>query len=319
VLLAGLALNVAASLGAIAASSIGVLIGARMLQAMGASAGIVIGRAIIRDLFDRERSAAMLGLVTTAMVVAPMVSPLIGGLLVTWVAWEAIFIFVAALSAIVFAWAFIVLPETHAPSAGQTARDLLKDWRELLRHRKFYGYVLCAALTSAPFYTVVGGAPHVIVTLMQRTPAEYGMWFALGSLGYMSGNFTVSRLSERIGINTLIWTGILIEIIGAVISVLLVIYTPQWGPFIIFGPQYIISYGNGLALATSIAGAVSIRPRAAGSASGLTGFTQTAVGAMATQAVSFALVGATTALPVAWMVLAVAALGAVAYVGLVKK
>src|SRR3954452_8237565 len=69
VLLAGLALNVAASLAAIAANSIGLLIGARMLQAIGASAGIVIGRAIIRDLFDRERSAAMLGLVTTAMVV----------------------------------------------------------------------------------------------------------------------------------------------------------------------------------------------------------------------------------------------------------
>jgi len=319
VLLAGLALNVAASLGAIAANSIGVLIGARMLQAMGASAGIVIGRAIIRDLFDRERSAAMLGLVTTAMVVAPMVSPLIGGLLVTWLAWEAIFIFVAALSAVVFTWALIVLPETHKPSAGQTARDLFKDWRELLQHRRFYGYVLCAALTSAPFYTVVGGAPHVIVTLMHRTPAEYGMWFALGSFGYMTGNFTVSRLSERVGINALIWAGILIEIAGAAISVLLVIYTPDWGPFIIFGPQYLISYGNGLALATSLAGAVSIRPQAAGSASGLTGFTQTAIGAVATQAVSFALVGATTAMPVALMVLAVSALSAVAYVGLVRR
>jgi MFS transporter, DHA1 family, multidrug resistance protein len=319
VLLAGLALNVAASLAAIAANSIGLLIGARMLQAVGASAGIVIGRAIIRDLFDRERSAAMLGLVTTAMVVAPMVSPLIGGLLLIALGWEAIFIFVALLSGIVFTWALVILPETHPPGPGQSARELLKDRRELLRHRKFYGYIFCAALTSAPFYTAVGGAPHVIVTLMHRTPAEYGMWFALGSFGYMSGNFTVSRLSERFGIDILIAVGIGVQIAGAAISLLLVLYAWELGPFIIFGPQFLISYGNGLSLPTSIAGAVSIRPRAAGSASGLTGFTQTALGAIATQGVSFALVGAITALPMAWMMLAVAALGGAAYAGLVRR
>jgi MFS transporter, DHA1 family, multidrug resistance protein len=319
VLLAGLALNVAASLAAMAAHSIGFLIAARVVQAVGASSGIVVGRAIIRDLFERERSAAMLGLITTAMVVAPMVSPLIGGLLVTGFGWEAIFVFIALMSAAVCAWAFIVLPETHPPGAVPAGGVLVKDWRELLRHRKFYGYVLCAALTSAPFFTVVGGAPHVIVTLMHRTPAEYGMWFALGSLGYMSGNFTVSRLSERLGIDALIWAGILVEIVGAAISVALVAYAWELGPFIIFGPQFIISYGNGLVLPTSIAGAVSIRPHAAGSASGLTGFAQMATGAAATQGVSFALAGAADAMPMAWMVLAVPALAAVAYVGLVRR
>src|SRR5689334_16838264 len=124
VLLAGLALNVGASIAAIAAQSIAMLIAARMLQAIGASAGIVIGRAIVRDLFARERAAAMLGLVTTAMVVAPMVAPLIGGLLVTGFGWEAIFVCMATLSALVFIWAFAVLPETHAPRAHERARLL---------------------------------------------------------------------------------------------------------------------------------------------------------------------------------------------------
>jgi len=261
----------------------------------------------------------MLGLVTTAMVVAQMVSPLIGGLLLITLGWEAIFVFVALLSGIVFTWALIVLPETHPPGPGQSARELLKDWRELIQHRKFYGYIFCAALTSAPFYTAVGGAPHVIVTLMHRTPAEYGMWFALGSLGYMSGNFTVSRLSERFGVDILIAAGIAVQIFCAAISLLLVLYAWELGPFIIFGPQFLISYGNGLALPTSIAVAVSIRPHAAGSASGLTGFTQTALGAIATQGVSFALVGAVDAMPMAWMMLAVVVLGWAAYVGLVRR
>ncbi len=319
VLLAGLALNVAASLGAMAATSIGPLIGARMLQAIGASAGIVIGRAIIRDLFERERSAAMLGLVTTAMVVAPMVSPLVGGLLLTGFGWEAIFVFVALVSGIVFVWALIVLPETHPPDDAQAAGLLMKEWRELARHRKLYGYVLCAAAASAPFFTAIGGAPHVVVSLMHRSPAEYGMWFALGSLGYMSGNFTVSRLSERLGVDSLIGAGMAIEIIGAAISTLMVAFAWEWGPVIIFGPQFLISYGNGLVLPTAIAGAVSIRPQAAGSASGLTGFTQMAVGAVSTQTVSFALAGATTAMPMAWMILTVTVLGSVAYVGLVRQ
>ena len=314
VLLAGLALNVFASVAAIGANSIALLIAARMLQAVGASAGIVIGRAIIRDLFERERSAAMLGLVTTAMVVAPMVSPALGGVLVTTWGWEAIFICIAVLSGIVLVWAVIVLPETHPPGDAVDARVLLRDWRELFRHRKFYGFVLTGALASAPFFTVIGGGPHVVVNLMHRSPTEYGLWFAVGSIGYMSGNFTVSRVSERFGIEALIAIGTLIEIFGAAISLLLVVYAWELGPFVIFGPQLIISYGNGLVLPTAIAGAISIRPQAAGSASGLMGFTQMALGAAATQVVPFTLIGAETALPMAWMVLAVALSCGAAYV-----
>ena len=305
VLLAGLALNVGASVAAIAANSIALLIAARMLQAVGASAGIVIGRAIIRDLFERERSAAMLGLVTTAMVVAPMVSPGIGGVLVTNFGWESIFICIAILSGVVLVWAMIVLPETHPPGEVAGSAVLLKEWRELFRHRKFYGFVLSGALASAPFFIVIGGGPHVVVNLMHRSPTEYGLWFALGSVGYMAGNFTVSRLSERLGVEALIASGALIEIVGAAISLLLVVYAWELGPFVIFGPQLIMSYGNGLVLPSAIAGAISVRPQAAGSASGLLGFTQMALGAAATQIVPFALAGAETALPMAWMVLVV--------------
>jgi DHA1 family bicyclomycin/chloramphenicol resistance-like MFS transporter len=314
VLLAGLALNVGASVAAIAANSITLLIAARMLQAVGASAGIVIGRAIIRDLFDRDRSAAMLGLITTAMVVAPMVAPALGGVLVTSFGWHAIFICIAILSAAVLVWAMVILPETHAPGDVVGAGALLKEWRELFRRRTFYGFVLAGALASSPFFTVIGGGPHVVVSQMHRSPTEYGLWFAVGSIGYMSGNFTVSRLSERLGVETLIASGALIEIVGAAISVLLVVYAWELGPFVIFGPQLVISYGNGLVLPSAIAGAISIRPQAAGSASGLLGFTQMALGAAATQIVPFTLEGAETALPMAIMVLAVAVGCGAAYV-----
>ena len=215
VVLAGLTLSVAASLAAIAASSIDALIMARVIQAIGASTGIVIGRAIIRDLYERERAAAMIGLVTTAMVIAPMISPLIGGILDTAFGWEAIFLFIAAFSGVVLLWAVFVLPETRPASVAQTPGMLIEQWRALIGSAKFHGYVLCGALGSAPFFTFLGGGPHVVVTLMGRTSAEYGVWFAITSLGYMSGNFTASRLSQRFGLDAMILAGIGFEMAGA--------------------------------------------------------------------------------------------------------
>ena len=319
VVLAGLALSVVASLAAIAASSIGALIAARIVQAAGASTGIVIGRAIIRDLYERDRAAAMIGLVTTAMVIAPMIAPLVGGILDTAFGWEAIFLFIALFSAVVLLWALPVLPETRPQSAAQTLGKMGEEARALIVSAKFHGYVLVGALGSAPFFTFLGGGPHVVVTLMGRTSAEYGLWFALPSLGYMSGNFTVSRLSQRFGIDAMIVAGIACELIGASLTCVLVATLPEAGPAIIFLPQLLISYGNGLLLPNAIAGAVSVRPQAAGTASGMTGFAQMAIGALATQVVSVLVANAANAMPMAWQMLAIVLATGVAYGVLVRR
>ena len=319
VVLAGLALSVVASLAAIAASSIGALIGARVVQAIGASTGIVIGRAIIRDLYERDRAAAMIGLVTTAMVIAPMIAPLIGGILDTAFGWEAIFLFIAAFSGVVLLWTVFVLPETRPASVAHTPGMLIQEWRALLGNAKFHGYVLCGALGSASFFTFLGGGPYVVVTLMGRSSAEFGLWFAMTSLGYMSGNFTASRLSQRFGVDAMIMAGIMFQLIGAGLTALLVATMPEAGPAIIFLPQLVISYGNGLLLPNAIAGAISVRPQAAGAAAGMTGFTQMAIGAASTQIVSIALAGSSSAMPMAWMMVIVAVATGVAYGALVPR
>jgi len=319
VVLAGLALSVAASLAAIAASSIGALIGARVVQAIGASTGIVIGRAIIRDLFERDRAAAMIGLVTTAMVIAPMVAPMIGGILDTAFGWEAIFLFLAVFSGVVLLWAVFVLPETRPARVAQSPGMLIQEWRALLGSAKFHGYVLCGALGSASFFTFLGGGPYVVVTLMGRSSAEFGIWFAVTSLGYMSGNFTASRLSQRFGVDVMIVIGIVFQLIGAGLTALLVATMPEAGPAIIFLPQLVISFGNGLLLPNAIAGAISVRPQAAGAAAGMTGFAQMAIGAASTQVVSIALAGSSSAMPMAWMMVIVAVATGVAYGALVRR
>ncbi len=319
VVLAGLALSVVASLAAIAASSIGALIGARVVQAIGASTGIVIGRAIIRDLFERDRAAAMIGLVTTAMVIAPMVAPMIGGILDTAFGWEAIFLFLAVFSGVVLLWAVFVLPETRPARVAQSPGMLIQEWRALIGSAKFHGYVLCGALGSASFFTFLGGGPYVVVTLMGRSSAEFGVWFAVTSLGYMSGNFTASRLSQRFGVDAMIVIGIVFQLIGAGLTALLVATMPEAGPAIIFLPQLVISFGNGLLLPNAIAGAISVRPQAAGAAAGMTGFAQMAIGAASTQIVSIALAGGKSAMPMAWMMVIVAVATGVAYGALVRR
>jgi DHA1 family bicyclomycin/chloramphenicol resistance-like MFS transporter len=299
VVLAGFVLTAAASIGAIFAQSIGALIVARLVQSLGASTGLVIGRAIVRDLVDRNRAASMLGLVATVMVVVPMTGPLIGGLIDTAFGWKGILLFVAAASIAVLAWAALTLPETRPvrdPSAAPTG--FLRDLTALSTSADFARYVLSAALGTATFFAFLGGSPYVVVTVMGRSSAEYGIWFAISSIGFMAGNFAASRWSLRHGIDTLIWWGIVAELIGIVIAVAL---TPAgaWGPITIFLPQMIISFGNGLLLPNTIAGAVSVRPQAAGTASGITGCAQMGIGAAVTQFSGHVLAGASSALPMA--------------------
>jgi DHA1 family bicyclomycin/chloramphenicol resistance-like MFS transporter len=317
VLLAGLALTVLSSLLAIAMSTAVNLIVARVLQAIGASTGIVVGRAIIRDLFDRNRAASMIGLVATVMVVVPTFGPLIGGVLDTAFGWESIFVFSAVTSFAVLVWAALTLPETRGLNAlAHPQTGFWHDLRQLAASRSFWGYVLVASFGSATFFAFLGGGPHVVVTLMGRTSAEYGIWFAISSIGYMAGNFGASRLSTRIGVDRLILWGIAVEALGVALATLLAAAARDWGPAIVFMPQTIVSLGNGLLLPGAIAGAVSIRPQAAGTAAGITGCAQMVTGAVVTQFAGVLLAGAVSALPMAVLMDGLVVALALSYVAL---
>ena len=320
VLLAGLALCAVASLIAIVMSSAATLIIARVFQAIGASTGIVVGRAIIRDLFDRSRAASIIGLVATVMVVVPTFGPLIGGLLDTALGWEWIFGFTAVTSFAVCIWIALTLPETRGLNVTTGERPhFLRDARGLGTSRILWGYVLVAALGSATFFAFLGGGPHVIITLMGRSSAEYGVWFAISSVGYMTGNFLSSRLATRHGIERMIRWGIMVEVAGVAIATLLANFAHHWGPAIIFIPQLIVSIGNGLLLPGAISGAVSVRPQAAGTAAGLTGCTQMLMGAIITQFAGTLFADATSALPMVLLMDAIVGGLVMSYVVLVRR
>jgi DHA1 family bicyclomycin/chloramphenicol resistance-like MFS transporter len=313
VILAGLALTAATSFAAAAATSVVALIAARSAQAFGASAGMVVGRAMIRDLYDRDRAAAMIGWVTMSTVVVPMLAPLLGGVLDTAFGWWATFLFLGAMCSAVLLWAVLALPETRPARRSDAPRaHFVSDARTLLGNRSFVGYTLAAALGCGAFFTFLGGGSHVVVNIMGRSSAEFGGWFAVTSLGYMLGNFATARLSQRFGVDAMIKWGLILEVAGTAFTLAVALLVPDVGPIPIFLPQLVIQIGNGMLLPNAIAGAVSVRPQVAGTAAGIVGFAQMAFGAAAAQGITHVHVGATSAVPLsvtmlAWCVVALAA------------
>jgi MFS transporter, DHA1 family, multidrug resistance protein len=306
VLMGGFALATLASLACIAMSNVYALIAMRMLQALGGATGVAIGRAIIRDMFSRERSAQMIGVVASAMAIAPMIAPFIGGLIETFFGWQAIFLFAATVSFIVFVWIWRTLPETRSREAELVAQTrFFPTVAALVRNPRFVGYIFSAALGSGAFFIYVGAGPHVIITMMGRSSAEYGLWFIPTAGGYILGNMITSRISMRLGIEWSLFWGNVVNIAGALIGVVLLIWVDTIGPLAVVVPATLMGIGNGIVLPNAIAGAVSIRPQVAGTASGFLGFTQMAFGALVTQFSGLLVANAATAAPMVYAFLAV--------------
>src|ERR1700754_2751646 len=217
VLLAGLALMVAASIGCSLAHTLPQLIAARFLQALGGASGMVVSRAIIRDLYSRDRISSMISLVIGVMMTAQMLSALVGGLLETAFGWRAIFYFITAASLSIAVLIAIALPETRRDRGASSS--FRGDVRKLVRDRAFIGYVLCQVLASQIIFTFAGGGPYIVVTQMGRTTAEYGAWFATTGFAYLLGNLFCVRFAPRQSLEKLIWFGLALQLFGSALNV----------------------------------------------------------------------------------------------------
>ena len=279
-LLAGMGLFLVGTLACLVAPTIELLIAGRLVQAVGSCSGMVLARATIRDVYDREHSASMIAYVTMAMVVAPMLAPTIGGFLDVWFGWRASFVFLLVFGSLVLVGAVAFLSETRQ-TKGQTlnARGLLTGVGRLLRIRAFCGYGFQVGFTTGVFFSFLGGAPYVTVELFGRPPSEYGLYFMSIAGMYMVGNFLSGRLAVRLGIDRLIWTGTVLALIGAgILGILSVSGTLSVATM--FAAMSIISLSNGLSIPNGLAGATSVDPRLIGAAAGFSGFLQTGLGAL---------------------------------------
>lgn len=281
VLLAGLGLMVVASAACIFAETLPQLIAARFFQALGGATGMVVSRAIIRDLYSRDRVGAMISLVIAVMMVAQMLSPLTGGLLEIAFGWRAIFYVITAASLIIAVAIAAALPETR--------RDRVEpggfrgDVGSLLTSRAFIGYVLCQVLASQIIFVFAAGGPYIVVTQMGRSSAEYGAWFAATGLAFLLGNLACARYAPRHRLEQLIWFGLALQFAGALLNLVWGVTGLNQAPSWLFGTQMLVMFANAFVMSNSAAGAISVRPEAAGTASGAMGFLQMGLGALVSQ------------------------------------
>ena len=187
-LLAGLAIYVVASLGCALASSVSLLSAARLVQALGASAGAVISRAVVRDLFEVVDAARIYSRLMLIVGIAPILAPLLGGQLLLFASWRAIFVVLALFGATSLLAVMRWLPETHSgPRASARPATVVRGWWAIIRDVEFRWPALAAATGFASLLTYVLGAPAVLITGYGVTPQHFGLFFAMNAIGLIGG------------------------------------------------------------------------------------------------------------------------------------
>ena len=287
VLIGGLVLYVAASLFCAFATSIEALVAGRVVQALGACVGPVVGRAIVRDVYGREDSARVMSYIATAMALAPAVGPIVGGQLEVLFGWRSGFIAMLLYGLFALVLVLALLKESNRYKDPQATRPgrLATNYRALLTNRLFVSYCAINAASFAGLFAFISGSSFVIIEVLGVDPAYFGYCFFIFVLGFMGGAFTSGKLSRRVGADRLILIGTGLTALSGMLGAGLA-FTGVLTLWAILVPIFPFMLGMGMVLPNAFASAIGPFPRMAGSASALLGFLQ-----MMTAALSGILVG----------------------------
>ncbi len=286
VVLASLSLFVMASLAAIVAPSLELLVLARIAQAFGGGAAMSVMRATLLDHFGPAKAASALAATATAILVAPMLAPTFGGLAIEWLDWRAVFALSGLLGATVLWFAVKNLAETHPPdpSAGPSL-SFFGNYRRLLATREYVAFLVFGSCMVSMIYTFVTGAPYVAIDVLGVSPARFGLLLFFPALASFSGFIIAARVTGRVGGQRMMRSGAYLALAGAG-SMAVLALAGVWHPLALFIPGMLIGFANAIAAPSSTIGAISRRPAIAGAASGLLGFLQLVTAAGATQLVA---------------------------------
>src|SRR6266853_659957 len=287
----GVALSALGSVACAFSPSIEFLIAARIVQGIGLSGGMVVGRATIRDLYGRDGAAQVIAGLSIAMTLVQAFAPIPGGYLQAWIGWRANFAAVTVLAALTLALIIRYVPDvrlaTHTPLQRGTelARTLLASYRTLIGTRRFLVYALTATGAHAGFHIFAAGAPAVLILGFGIIPEDYGYYASLPPTGYLVGSFLSNRLTQRLGIDGLIAIGCL-ALIPAGSTMVTLALLGATSPYAIIAPMILICCGSGLITPNATAGSLGVNAGAIGTAAGLGSFMQMTGAAGATAALS---------------------------------
>jgi MFS transporter, DHA1 family, multidrug resistance protein len=281
VLIAGLVLFLASTALCGGAPTLRMLLVGRVAQAVGACAGLVLGRAIIRDISDRDGAARGLAMVMMVMSLGSAISPAIGAYLTEWFNWRAMFVVLGGFGAVVLVLALFRLRETLAQPVPLNFAEIGHNYGLLLRSRAFLCFSLCTAFTSASWFTFIATAPYLMSATLHQPPSAYGLMILLPMAAYIVGNAVAVRCARRLGTGAMVVSGVGLSLLSGMLMLAWCVY-PGLSPWALFVPMALSSVGNGLSQPSATAAGLSVYPRVAGTASGATGFLQMAVSALGT-------------------------------------
>lgn len=286
-LVIGLVLFVIGSLMGMFGQSAGVVIAGRVVQGIGGSTGIVISRAVIRDLYSREKATSILAYLTMVVMVAPIMAPAFAGYIVQAHGWRAIFAISGVLGFFILGWLVTRFRETlRDPVPMPNLFAMLAAYFSVLRSPVFLLYTLGGTFIMVSFFGMMSGVPHVAEYSWKIGKDELGYYLGAGGLGMMGSAFITARVAERVDLDMLLMRGFMIVGIGVTIMVSLFAAGINH-PLSLFGPAVINGFGAGFILPTATARALSAVPRMAGTASGMMTFLQFLAGGVAAQAIGY--------------------------------
>ena len=281
VLAIGIGLYTAASLGCLLAPTVEAMIGLRALQGLGAAAAPLLARAVVRDMFDRDRGARILSLMWMVMSAAPMLAPIIGGQLFKYLGWQSVFWVLTIFGVICFVLVMGVLGES-LPADRRTRHNpvaMAASYGALLVHRRFLGYSLCGGFLFAAMFAYISSTPFVFIGLYGVTEEQYGFLFAIHIVLMTTGAYVNSRVVARYGIDRMIrWGAVWAAAMGA--AVLFFAVTGIGGVAGLVAPFALMMFSMPLVSANAVAGAMGEFPKVAGTAAALNGMLSFALGSI---------------------------------------
>lgn len=251
----------------------------RLLQSASGT-GMALSRAVIRDQHDDREAVSKIATVAMIMAIAPMLGPTIGGVLDAVFGWRASFVLFTLNGVALFALTWVDLGETHMNKSA-TFGAQFREYPELFRSRRFWGYALCAAFSVATFHIFVSGAPLVVMSAFAMGPAELGVYMGTITLGFIMGSAISGRVSRYFQLSTMMIAGRVVAVVGLGVPALLILAGHLSVP-LFFGAMVMSGLGNGMTTPNANTGVMSVRPHIAGSASGFASALVVFVGAFAT-------------------------------------
>jgi DHA1 family bicyclomycin/chloramphenicol resistance-like MFS transporter len=288
VLVAAITLYCVASLACALSTSIEMLIVARTFQALGGSGGIVLTRAVVRDIYSGARAGRELSLIGSVMALAPVLAPIAGGLVQTGLGWRAIFLTLVIVGLLGGVIVLLLLPETLNARAAEpvSMRSMFRSYRVVARNPSYLAYLGIASASYAGLFAWISGAAFVLQNLYGLTPFDFGVAFALGSIGYMTGSALAARIVVKVGLDGMLGIGGCACAAGGLGMVVAVAFGLTSFLSLVL-PVAVYLAGLGIVLPQGIAGAMTPFSERAGAASSLFGFVQQSAAALCGAAVGW--------------------------------